>query len=181
MTILCSLSAKGKLTHCSTLNAMMNGALQRQSDCAGVCRWFPESCDAESCHLHTKTLKHQSRFFKVCCTVFCIVTVLWREVGYTMKYCLRAQAIFHRIPRVESQYSSERQSAPTCTDRPDHAGFGVHPACHFQNCPCPRSRTIKNQRAKPPAHVPLPECKTATPRSRVTKTIITPHSSIPLS
>ena len=40
-----------------------------------------------------------------------IVTVLWREEGYTMKYRLsprdfpRAQAIFHRIPRLESQYS----------------------------------------------------------------------------
>ena len=39
------------------------------------------------------------------------VTVLWREEGYTMKYRLsprdfpRAQAIFHRIPRLESQYS----------------------------------------------------------------------------
>ena len=39
------------------------------------------------------------------------VTVLRREGGYTMKYCLsprdflRAQAIFHRIPQLESQYS----------------------------------------------------------------------------
>ena len=39
------------------------------------------------------------------------VTVLWREEGYTMNHCLsprdfqRAQAIFHRIPRLKSQYS----------------------------------------------------------------------------
>ena len=36
-----------------------------------------------------------------------LVTVLWREEGYTMKYCLctrdfpRAQAMFHRIPRLD--------------------------------------------------------------------------------
>ena len=36
---------------------------------------------------------------------------MWREVGHTKKYCLsprnflRAQAIFHRIPWLESQYS----------------------------------------------------------------------------
>ena len=39
------------------------------------------------------------------------MTELWLESGYTMKYRLspreipRAQAIFHRIPRLESQYS----------------------------------------------------------------------------
>ena len=44
-------------------------------------------------------------------TVSSIVTVLWREEGYTMKYCLspreilRAQEIFHHIPWLESQYS----------------------------------------------------------------------------
>ena len=27
--------------------------------------------------------------------------------------------------------TSERQSAPTCTDRLDYAGFGVHFVCHF--------------------------------------------------
>ena len=47
------------------------------------------------------------------CPYWCshLVTVLWREEGDTMKYCLsprdflRAQVIFHRIPQLESQYS----------------------------------------------------------------------------
>ena len=39
------------------------------------------------------------------------MTVLWLKSGYTIKYCLSprdfpwVQAIFHRIPRLESQYS----------------------------------------------------------------------------
>ena len=41
--------------------------------------------------------------------------------------------LFHRINSFSTERvnTSERQSAPTCTDRLDYAGFGVHFVCHF--------------------------------------------------
>ena len=50
----------------------------------------------------------QAMYLMVTC---CTVTVLWREEGYSMKYCLsprdfqKAQAIFHLIPWLKSQFS----------------------------------------------------------------------------
>ena len=72
--------------------------------------YFETSLEITSMNF-TADCKNRKIIFRFCGAVkkikrslMVIINVLWREEGYTMKYCLsprdflRAQAIFHRIP-----------------------------------------------------------------------------------
>ena len=70
-----------------------------QRDCVP---WIPKSKFTEILSIFTDNREYNFT------SLIKTVSVLWREEGYTVKYCLRAQATFHRLFQIKSQYRHSR-------------------------------------------------------------------------